>query len=402
MTEVNHTCPSCNASGLEPFYEIMSVPVHSCLMLSNEEESTNFPRGDVRLAFCNSCGFITNLLFDSKWSAYAPNYEDQQSFSPTFNSFAGKLAMDLVNRYNLKDKALVEIGCSKGDFLALLCEAGKNTGVGIDPSALPGRVETEARDRLRFIQDYYKDEHVDIKADFLCCRHTLEHIQPVYDFVGLIRKALAHNPAAPVMLEIPDTMRVLNEAAFEDIYYEHCSYFTPGTLASLIRRHGFAAYDLRLEYDDQYLVIEFGMEQDKNRKFDIEDSLEETKGMVSTFRSKIDTMRGDWSNFISGNKAHGKKVAIWGSGSKCVAFLSTLKLEDSVETIVDINPNRHGKFIPGLGKSISSPASLKEVDPDVIIVMNRIYEDEISADLKKMGVEARVVSVGGENLDLTV
>ena len=49
-------------------------------------------------------------------------YEDQQSFSPTFNSFSGKLAASLIDRYQIFDKDVLEIGCSKGDFLALMCE----------------------------------------------------------------------------------------------------------------------------------------------------------------------------------------------------------------------------------------------------------------------------------------
>ena len=262
-------CPACGSASLETFYEVASVPVHSCLMMDNRADAAAFPRDDLRLAICKACGFITNVLFDPKWSAYAPNYEDQQSFSPTFNSFAGGLARNLVDRYDLRDRDLVEVGCSKGDFLAMLCELGPNRGVGIDPSALEGRVTSDAADRMRFLNAYYGPEHVDINADFICCRHTLEHIQPVRAFADLLRRAVKHNPHAPVMIEIPETARVLTEAAFEDIYYEHCSYFTPGTLASLMRRAGFEVYDLRIEYDDQYLVIEAGTDPTRGRSFDM-------------------------------------------------------------------------------------------------------------------------------------
>jgi hypothetical protein len=61
-------------------------------MLSTQEEALNFPCDDIALAYCEHCGFITNVEFDAKWSAYAPNYEDQQSFSPTFNKFALNLS----------------------------------------------------------------------------------------------------------------------------------------------------------------------------------------------------------------------------------------------------------------------------------------------------------------------
>ena len=56
----------------------------------------------------------------------------------------------------------------------------------------------------------------------------------------------------------------------------------------------------------------------------------------------------------------GKRVIAWGSGSKCVAFLTTLGVKDEVDYIVDINPFRHGKFIPDAGKEIMAPEFLKE------------------------------------------
>ena len=59
------------------FYEAPAVPVHSCLLLDAPEKALAFPRGDVRLAPCHTCGTITNIEFDGKWSAYSPEYEDQ-------------------------------------------------------------------------------------------------------------------------------------------------------------------------------------------------------------------------------------------------------------------------------------------------------------------------------------
>ena len=387
-------CPACGGQQFESFYEVDSVPVHSCLMLDNKEDAAAFPRGDLKLVCCHDCGFIFNQLFDAKWSVYAPNYEDQQSFSPTFNSFAGKLVRGLVDRYDIHNKKIIEIGCSKGDFLALMCEAGNNSGVGIDPSALAGRVETSAADRIEFINVCYDASHVAINADFICSRHTLEHIQPVSEFIGMIRDAVNENPGAPVMIEIPDTKRVLEEAAFEDIYYEHCSYFTPGTLASLVRRVGFAVYDLRLDYGDQYLIIECGDDMSRDTQFSIEESVAETHEIVETFKRKIAGLHQKWADFIVQHEAEGKRVAIWGSGSKCVAFLSTLKLEDNVVSIVDINPNRHGKYIPGLARQIDNPEKLRQLKPDYIIVMNRIYEKEIAAQVRAMGLqETEIVSL---------
>lgn len=384
-------CPNCGGLGLSMFYEVKNVPVHSCLMLSSTEDALNFPSGDVSLGFCDRCGFITNTEFDPKWSAYAPNYEDQQSFSPTFNRFAKDLAQQLIDKYDLHNKSIVEIGCSKGDFLHLLCELGNNRGVGIDPSAVPGRVESSAADRVTLIQDYYSEKYADQVGDFICCRHTLEHIQPTAEFVTTVRRSIGDRDVA-VVFEIPDTVRVLEEAAFEDIYYEHCSYFTPGSLARLFRSCGFEITDLYRAYGNQYLLVEAKpVAVTDESVHPLEESPEEVAAAVQQYIDQIHGKLAGWRDRLETAQREGKKTVVWGSGSKCVAFLTTLDTIDKIQYVVDINPHRHGKFIPGVGKQIMSPEFLKDYQPDQIIVMNEIYCEEISAMLAAMGVVTELI-----------
>lgn len=389
---VDHQCPNCGRQGLHVFYEVYDVPVHSCLMLSSRAEALDFPRGDVVLGFCTHCGFITNTAFDARWSAYAANYEDQQSFSPTFNQFAFDLANRLVEQYDLHDKDLMEIGCSKGDFLLLLCELGHNRGVGIDPSAVPGRVQSQAAEWVQFIQDYYSEQHAEFVGDFLCCRHTLEHIQSTAEFVNTVRRSIGERLHTDIFFEIPCTTRVLQDLAFEDIYYEHCSYFTPGSLARLFRSYGFAVTDLYRAYDDQYLLIEAKpVITPSQASHPLEETLEQLSQQVQHFTRRINQKLQHWRDHLDQMQHQGKRVVVWGSGSKCVAFLTTLNAIDKVQYVVDINPYRQGKYIPGVGKEIKPPDFLKAYKPDQVIVMNPIYCDEIQQMLAQMDVTTEVI-----------
>jgi SAM-dependent methyltransferase len=387
-----HICPNCHHQGLSIFYEVRNVPVHSCLMLSTQQEALDFPCDDIILGHCDRCGFITNVAFDRKWSAYAPNYEDQQSFSPTFNQFAIDLADRLIEKYDLHNKDVVEIGCSKGDFLILLCTLGNNRGIGIDPSVVPGRVNSEASNRVAFIREYYSEHHAEYVGDFICCRHTLEHIQPTAEFLQIVRRSIGDRSDVAVFFEIPDTTRVLQDLAFEDIYYEHCSYFTPGSLARLFRFCGFEVTDLYQAYGNQYLLIEAKPVATPSQKIHpLEESRDRMAQDVKYFATEIAKKLGRWKQQLEQWNRQGERVAIWGSGSKCVAFLTTLNAADKVQHVVDINPHRHGKFIPGVGKEIMPPEFLKEYQPDRLIVMNPIYCGEIQQMLDEMGVTTEVI-----------
>jgi C-methyltransferase C-terminal domain/Methyltransferase domain len=390
----SYTCPSCHHPEMAVFYEVRNIPVHSCLMMPSHQDAIDFPCGDVVLGFCPHCGFITNTEFDASNSDYSPIYEDQQSFSPTFNSFAHKLATRMIEKYDLRNKHVVEIGCSKGDFILMLCELGNNSGVGIDPSVVVGRVQSEASDRVTFIQEYYSEQHSEYVGEFICCRHTLEHIHQTADLVKTVRKSIGDRLDTVVFFEIPDMGRVLRDQAFEDIYYEHCTYFTPGSLARLFRQEGFEVIDLYLDYGDQYLMIEARPVATPSTKIHpAEESVEQVRQDVETYTAKITEKLTYWKEHLTAMRTAGKRVAVWGSGSKCVAFLTTLGTKELVDWVVDINPHRHGRFIPGIGQEIRSPESLKDYQPDEVIVMNAIYCEEIQAMLDQMGVTTKVVSI---------
>ena len=303
------------------------------------------------------------------------------------------MAERLVNKYQLHNKTILEIGCGKGDFLSLLCELGPNSGVGIDPAYIEGRVLSKASDRLEFIADYYSQRYANYQGDFVCCRHTLEHIPNVFEFVNEIRKSIGDRLDTVVFFEVPDVTRVLREQAFWDIYYEHCSYFSLGSLARLFRRCRFEVTDLCRDFDDQYLIIEARPALQLSNKINVlEENVTKMASDVQYFASHCNEKLAQWRDRIKRYNDRGKRIIVWGTGSKCVAFLTTLGIKDEVAYIVDINPFRHGKFIPGAGKEIMSPEFLKEYKPDLTIVMNPVYCQEIKQMILGMNINTEVMT----------
>jgi hypothetical protein len=374
------------------FYEVNNVPVNSVLLVTSRQEALDFQCGDIKLAVCPVCGFIANIAFDEALTQYTARYEATQGYSPTFNKFHRALAQDLIDRYDLHGKDVIEIGCDKGDFITMLAEMGDNRGVGFDPAYVPGRHPSSAADRLTFIPDFYSEEYSGYRADFICCKMTLEHIPDVGNFVSTVRRSIGDNNEAVVFFQIPNARYVLCDVAFWDIYYEHCSYFTKGSLARLFRRCGFEVRDLWTVYDDQYLMIEArptageqGSRGAGEKEISGEESPAETLDMVAYFVEHYEAKREQWRAALAEWKAAGQKVVLWGGGSKGVAFLTTLGQSlDDIAYAVDINPIKTGTFMAGTGQEIVAPSFLREYRPDVVIIMNPVYCEEITRDLMAM------------------
>ena len=387
-------CPNCNSKGLLLFYTVTDIPVHSCLLMSSKKEAQRYPTSDLQLGFCPSCSFVSNMCFDPGLHNYNTAYEETQGFSARFNSFAKSLAQRIIDKYDIHKKTILEIGCGKGEFLAMMCQLGNNRGIGIDPAYVPERNPDKTGAQIEFIQDFYSPKYSHLKADVICCRHTLEHIAPTLEFMQKIRETIADHLDTLIFFELPDVMRVLQEGAFWDIYYEHCSYFTAGSLARLFGISGFRLDDLYHDYDGQYLIITaYPSPGSTCPDGDLENDMDKSKQAISEFRQKCSQKIDYWLKTIRRFTRDGQRIVIWGSGSKAVAFLTTLKLNEEIEYIVDINPYRHGKYIPGTGHEIVAPKFLKQYKPHKIIIMNPVYHDEIRQELDDLNVKADLLTV---------
>lgn len=387
-------CAACRADELTPFYHLSGIPVHSCLLVESRAAALAFPTGDLELVFCRRCGFIGNRRFDPSLHDYSPDYEESQGFSPRFRRFLEGLAEEQIHRHDLRGKTVLEIGCGKGDFLVALVERGVGRGIGIDPAFRPDRLRSRAADRLTFIQDFYRPEHAALAFDHVVCRHTLEHIPDVLGFLELVRRGIGARRHVTLFFELPDMERILVERAFWDIYYEHCSYFTRGSLTRLFRRAGFSVLRSWKEYDGQYLMLEAAPADEvvPERAGD-EVDLARTRAQVERFAAGIPDQLGALRAEIDGWRRDGRKVVLWGSGSKATGYLTTLGVREEIAAVVDINPHRHGKFVAGTGHEIIAPDRLVELRPDVVVIMNPVYQEEIGADLQRMGLAPQLTAL---------
>jgi SAM-dependent methyltransferase len=388
------SCPNCLRGELEIFYEVRRVPVHSVLIMPTRQVAISYPKGDISLGFCPECSFISNTLFDPSMHEYSGNYEETQGFSPTFRAFHKRLAESLIEKYNLRNKKIVEIGCGKGEFLSLICELGGNQGIGFDPAFVAERNPASENVDVTFIADFYSEQYAHIGADFFCCKMTLEHIPDTAHFVRTVRRAVGDREDSIVFFQVPDAQRVLRDLAFWDIYYEHCSYFSAGSLSRVFREAGFEVLETWTDYDGQYLMISARPSASILPPSELELTAPQAVQQDIEYFVKQQSARIEsWKREIASYKASGRRAVVWGSGSKGVAFLSALGGGSEIDYVVDINPFRQGKFMAGTGQEIVSPSFLHAYKPDVAIAMNPIYQREIEGDLKRMGLATVIETV---------
>jgi SAM-dependent methyltransferase len=385
-------CPNCrSAACCHPFYEVLGVPTNSCLLVEDRAGALEFPTGDIVLAVCSGCGFIFNAAWDSGRTVYSDRYEETQGFSPTFNTFNRAIAEDLVSSYDIRGKTVLEIGCGKGEFLTLICKLGDNHGIGYDPSFVPARQRSEQD--VRFVREFFAEDTNEVAPDLLCCKMTLEHIEQTHRFLASVR-SVANRKDSIIFFQVPDVDRILKEGAFWDVYYEHCSYFSAASLECLFTATGFAVRRIWTGYDDQYLMILASPAEHEPDTAPVDaDGVDAIMRSSGRFAAAAARSRTAWLDRLRNWAASGQRTVLWGSGSKAVAFLTTLGVHDEIEHVVDINPYRVGKFLPSTGQRIVAPSFLREYRPDNVIIMNPVYRNEVEQELARQRCEPKVYTI---------
>ncbi|MHC4501144.1 MAG: class I SAM-dependent methyltransferase, partial [Planctomycetota bacterium] len=180
-------CPVCNSDNTSMFFFLDDMPINVCIQWPSRSQAVGCPKGGIRLAFCGGCGFVWNTAFDAGRVDYSGSYENSLFFSALYQEYTDNLIDRLIDRYNLRNKDVIDIGCGKGEFLVLLCQRGDNHGVGFDTSY---QGNGDDYDSVKIIRDFYSDKYSRYKADLVCSRYVFEHIERPKAFLKMIRKAI--------------------------------------------------------------------------------------------------------------------------------------------------------------------------------------------------------------------
>lgn len=372
-------CPLCGSSDLFVFVERRDVPVHQNVPHATQQEAVAAPRGDLRIACCRRCSFATNTAFDPAVIEYGAGYENDQTHSELFDAHVDALVERLV-ALGARDCEVIEIGCGQGAFLTRLCERGGNRGVGFDPAY----VGPESAARTRFVRSHFGPD-AGANADLAICRHVIEHVPRPLELLRAVSLGLEHSPHARVAFETPDLLWILENVVTQDFFYEHCSYFTAATLTQAFALAGFKATGISHLFGGQYLWLE-ATRSPESWAHDGPAAVEATLRACMTYRAKEAERIDRLSQRLHELRKQGP-VGVWGAGAKGVTFLNLLDpMGDRIDCVVDINPKKQGKYVPGTGHRIVAPEVAVRRGVRNVVVVNPNYLNEVRSQVLQAGL----------------
>ncbi len=375
------SCPACGARAGEVFFEREGVLATTNVLYARREDALAAPRGTLRMVQCARCSHVFNSAFAAERASYDAGYENALHFSPTFDRHQRRLAEALIQRHELRGKRLIEIGCGDGSFLRALCEAGDNVGVGVDRLA----PDATADARVRFVRANDLDAVGDVDFDFVCSRHTLEHVVSPRSFLRAWRRWAARH-AAGVYVEVPNGAVPFCDDSVWDLIHEHVSYFTPQSLAHACASGGIAVDAIEETFGGQHLSVHGRLASGEVTAIECANP-PDLERRLSEFAERFSARLAAARDLLESGSP---RTVLWGAGSKGITLLDATA-GAGVVAAVDVNPRKHGRWIGGVGVPVVAPGALRAMRPDRVVVVNELYVAEIRAALRELSVEADVV-----------
>jgi SAM-dependent methyltransferase len=217
-------------------------------------------------------------------------------------------------------------------------------------------------------------------ADLVVIRSVLELVPDPVGFLRDARAALA--PGGLCYLEVPNAEWVLRDGMAWNIHYEHCSYFTAGTLRTVCAAAGLRVLEsVPVYHDGQYLRAIAVLDA-------VEPAVMETaRRFGASYRAAV----ASWTQRLRAAGDAGRRVILWGAGGRGASFLAAVdRAGVLVQFTVDVNPARHGTYLPVTGHPIRSPDAITGAAVDVIIVANDTYLAEITRMARARGFEGEL------------
>ncbi len=380
-------CPVCRSEDLAAVTAPSELPALSCTLWPDRRTALSAPRGTMSLALCRTCGILVNVAFDPSILDYDAEYENSLHYSPLFREYAQQLAVDLVERHDLHQKVVLEIGCGKGDFLRMLVELGDNQGFGFDPAYEhdPGQPLDE---RLHFVKEYYSGPAHDVRPDLIIARQFLEHVDDPLLFLRSLREGIGDGANTALVLEVPNALDMLERMDVWDVIYEHPIYFTPQALENVLRSAGFEVDEIRPVYENLYLIAEATPGAADSEHTSVESELEQAATRFAEgYQERLDRWRSTLADIRGGDL----RAVLWGAGARGDTFLNAVGASADIPLAIDINPRKWGKHMAGTGQLIAPPDALMDDPPDIVVIANEIYREEIEKRLADMGIVTEIL-----------
>lgn len=337
---------------------------------------------------CSECLLVqldTDIAPDSIYTEYAYF----SSFSVSWLDHARRYVEMMAQRLQLDaSKQVVELASNDGYLLQYFIQRGV-PAYGIDPAANVAKA-AEARGVPTVVAFFGVNTAQEMarqgrRADLIVANNVFGHIPDIADFVAGMKILL--KDGGTITIEIPHFMRLMEFNQFDTIYHEHYCYHTLLSDTRIFAAHGLRLFDVQELPTHGGSMRMFVCHADDPREtggsVEALMQIERARGLDKletyvAFDEQVRETKRKLLSFLIEAKRAGKSIAGYGAPGKGNTLLNYCGIrQDFIDYVVDRNPYKQGKFLPGSRIPIYAPERINETKPDYVLILPWNIKEEV-------------------------
>jgi SAM-dependent methyltransferase len=359
----------------------------------------------LKVMICEQCWLAQTLDFAQADELFSAEYAYFSSFSTTWLQHAERYVADMVERFHLdRDSRVVEVASNDGYLLQYVKARGISC-FGIEPTASTARAAREKG--IETLESFFGAElgaslaAAGKQADLMAANNVLAHVPDINDFLSGFTNLL--KPDGVATFEFPHLLRLLEQNQFDTIYHEHFSYLSLTALETIFRHNGLSVFDAE-EISTHGGSLRVFTQRVASGGRAVTDHVgrllerETAAGLASSagyggFQSRAERVKDDLLAFLIEAKRQGKRVAAYGAAAKGNTLLNFAGIRrDFIAYVVDLNPAKQDKYMPGSRIPIVDEARLLADRPDYVVILPWNLKSEVMSQLRQAGFAGRFVT----------
>lgn len=386
--EKNGKCIVCGTKLLGDGVVFRNMPSGAQVMPIKENLSSD--KGiDLKLVICDKCGLTQ---FDTTPVDYYKKAIRVVGLSDYMKDLRYRDYKLLDEKFGLKDKKVVEVGCGNGDFLYELKKYDSTIKIfgtcEDDDNIEKAKRKLERVDVIKFFPEDDRDIIPNAPFDYFLSFNFLEHQPKPLTMLKVIYNSLSENGIG--LITVPSYEYIEKNSVYYELIRDHIANYDINSLRYLCNIAGFNI--LEEEYISIGDTIRFIVKKNDNN-IKLNDIKKTTKN-INIFKESYISINKKIDEIVTEHKKNNKTIALWGAGHQGFTIAATTNIKDVTKYFIDSSSDKVGKYSPVSHIKIVKPEYYKEDKVDTIFIVAPAYIKEIRSIIKKIyGENVKVIDI---------
>lgn len=386
-------CRHCEGKNLIPFADLGSAPPTNAYLRETQLKAPEkwYP---LKVFACSTCWLVQNEDYASREEIFASDYAYFSSYSSTWLKHCEQYVTQMCERFQLGPKSLVGEIASNDGYLLQYFQTRSIPCYGVEPTESTAEA-ARAKNILVFGEFFgrefaKKHRQAGYTSDLLIANNVLAHVPDINDFSAGFAELL--KPQGVATFEFPHLYRLVQENQFDTLYHEHYSYLSLSSVKRIFEKNGLSIFDVEEISTHGGSLRVFAQRTESGSHATTERfkhllAQEQEKGLQTLsfyagFQSKITEVKRQFLSFLLEAAKRQEKVAAYGAAAKGNTLLNFSGVRpDLLAYVVDRNPSKQGRYLPGSRIPILNEDHLKNDQPKWIVILPWNLRGEISTQL---------------------